>query len=313
MTTLVPPTDTSSPTTTQRLIINPALQVIRGSDDELIVRNGSRGRSAQRLSDEARRGVLCDFVGAFAGGAEPTSVLAVHPEAADMLDGLVERHVLIDEREAEYSFLVGGLGLRLSDCRVGAVDLVGRGALADATADAIRDALPDAVEVRRHDHVSGAAEIDELELLVVTSDTPDLPLFFDVNELALTLGTPWHAAYMDGAEAVVGPLYLPGTTGCFHDFDVIEEAGRSMRIDLVHAKLTATRDRGRVPRFAAGLAAGYLTSSLLQDIFGVGSHLEGHFLRIDLDRLEVIRQQLSRLARCPACMENRPDLRHPFV
>ena len=60
-------------------------------------------------------------------------------------------------------------------------------------------------------------------------------------------------------------------------------------------------------------AASYITSSVLQELLGVGSHLEGFFLRIDLDRLEVIRQKLTRLARCPACALERPNLRHPFL
>jgi bacteriocin biosynthesis cyclodehydratase domain-containing protein len=299
----------------RRLLLNPALRVIRGSDDELVVRQGSRGRSSQRVSDGARRGVLADLALAFADGARLGDVLEAVPDPAgrELVGGLLERRILIDEAAASFAFLTAGLDVDPAACAVGSVDVVGSGRLAEAAGDMIRDALPEPVAVRRHGDLRTVQDGEDIELLVCAADTYDAPFFFDVNEFALTSDVRWHAAYADGLEAVVGPLYVPGMTGCFHDFDVLDEAGRSMRVEHLFGKLNRTPARGHIPLYAAAMAASYLVASLLQDVFGLGSYLEGHLLRLDLDRLEVIRQQLSRLARCPACAEGRPDLRHPFL
>jgi hypothetical protein len=68
-----------------------------------------------------------------------------------------------------------------------------------------------------------------------------------------------------------------------------------------------------LPLFAADLAASYAAASIVQHASGRGSFLEGSFLRIDLERLEIIREQLLQMPRCPACIQNKPHLRHPFI
>ena len=44
-----------------QLVLNPALRIIRSTNDEIIVRFGSRGRSSRRISDTKRRGILSDI------------------------------------------------------------------------------------------------------------------------------------------------------------------------------------------------------------------------------------------------------------
>ena len=53
-----------------RLIQNPAIRLIRSTDDEIIVRFGSRGRASRRISDSSRKGILADLVFAFEDGAK---------------------------------------------------------------------------------------------------------------------------------------------------------------------------------------------------------------------------------------------------
>ncbi|MBD2760689.1 TOMM precursor leader peptide-binding protein [Yimella sp. cx-573] len=293
---------------TDTYVVNPALRVIRSSGDEIIVRHGSRGRSTQRFSDPEAGGVLSDLVARF---SEPTALSTIESERdQELLRELVESGVLIPHSQTSYSRLVAGLG-RPTQPVTADVALVGEGVIAQELARCLADALPDA-------GITTVGAVSDLEadpdVLIAASDTPDIGFFFDVNEYALTTAVRWHAAYVDGPECVVGPLYRPGYTGCFHDFDVMDESGRSLRVDHVYAKMQKAQPHSApVPLFMAQLVSGYLTMSVLQDLCGEGSFLEGSFLRIDADRLEVIKQQLTRLARCPACMENRPDLRHPFV
>ena len=293
------------------LVLNPSVQIIRSTDDEVVVRFGSRGRSSQRINDGKRRGVLSDVVFAFAGGAPSSDVVAAHgPAAQDIVDDLRSRGILLAEADQRFGFLTAGYGS--SEVSVSSLAVVGEGALTQHCARFLSDALAGRVEVAR---VPALAPQDEpAEFLVCVADAPSLGFFYDVNEYALTHGVAWHGGYLDGPELVAGPLFRPGVTGCYHDFDVMDEAGRSMKIDHLFMKLNGgPAEPAAVPEFVGALAASYITSSVLQELLGVGSHLEGFFLRIDLDRLEVIRQKLTRLARCPACALERPNLRHPFL
>lgn len=294
-------------------MINPALQVFRGSDNEIIVRFGSRGRSSRRIADDTKRGVLADFVTCFARGASYADAkehFADH-DVEDLFHGLIEHGVLIESDKARYAFLAAGLGSTPPETAAEHISVVGSGAIAEAVVPMLQEVLAETVEVGQSPHIDVHSDAD---LIVCVSDTPNLPLFFDVNEFAMSNDIRWHAAYADGPELVVGPLYVPGMTGCFHDFDILDEAGRSMRVGHLYGKMgTPLNGAQRLPTFVAGMAASYLSASVIQDLIGSGSFLEGHFLRIDLDRMEIVRQQLSRLARCPACIEARPDLRHPFL
>ncbi|APF40853.1 hypothetical protein [Neomicrococcus aestuarii] len=310
MTLTVEPHVEHSPDLGEGLVLNPALKVIRASNDEVIVRHGSRGRSTQRFTDPEANGVLGNLVELF---HEPYAVESLSTEHEQILAReLAENGVLVPQSQLRYAFLVAGLGRPVEEV-TGTYAIIGEGVLAQEVARSLQDALPSV----QFTSLSSVSEIsDDPDFIIAVADTPNLGFFFDVNEYALTTKTRWHAAYVDGPEAIVGPLYDPEHTGCFHDYDVLDESGRSLRVDHMYSKFQPEEGQApehKMPLFLAQLVAGYLTLSVVQDALREGSYLEGEFIRLDTDRLEVIKQQLSRIARCPACMENRPDLRHPFV
>lgn len=310
MTLTVEPTLDQSSELGEILVLNPALKIIRASNDEVIVRHGSRGRSTQRFSDPEATGVLGRLVEHF---RFPLGVASLETENEQKLaQELADNGVLIPESQLRYAFLVAGLGSPVETV-TGNYAIIGEGVLAQEVARSLQDVLPEV-------NFTTLGDVNQLEddpdFIVAVADTPNLGFFFDINEYALTTKTKWHAAFVDGPEAVVGPLYDPAHTGCFHDFDVLDESGRSLRVDHLYSKFQQQDDahtEHKMPLFLAQLVAGYVALSVVQDALREGSYLEGEFLRLDTDRMEVIKQQLARIARCPACMENRPDLRHPFV
>jgi bacteriocin biosynthesis cyclodehydratase domain-containing protein len=305
----------ADPIADPELVVNPALSVIRSSDDEIVVRFGSRSRTSRRLKDEGRHGLLGDLAEQLAtprrlsevsaGVADPAGVLPA------MLDHLREQKVVIDSADADYSFLLTGLDLAdTSAIRQASVGVAGHGRIHDRVVLHLEDAGCELT--------AGAADDPDLfennDLVVVCLDSPDAATLFDVNEVALTTRRPWQATFVDGAELVVGPLFVPGSTGCFHDFDTLDEAARSLRIDYLYYKSHQGARSGRpIPHFVADLAAAYATTSVLQHVGGAGSFLEGFVMRVDLERMELMREQLLQVPRCPACMQNRPHLRHPFL
>ncbi len=294
-----------------RLVLNPAIQLIRSTNDEVIVRFGSRGRASRRIVDPRRRGILSDLAFSFDNGASRHSVLTQYgEEGAELLEALVNNGVLVPADDLDFGFLTIGYGTAIPD--IDSLAVIGEGKFAVECTRLLEDALGDKVAIS----VSSKIEVSEqpADFTVCVADSPNIGLFYDMNEYALSYGVPWHGGYLDGPEIVVGPLFVPAETGCYHDFDVMEEAGRSMKLNHLYMKMNGSASiPTQIPAFVASLAASYLTSSILQHILGVGSHLEGNFLRIDLDRLEIIRQRATRLARCPACTENRADIRSPFL
>jgi len=302
-------------TTADRYLVNPMLTVVRSNDDEIIVRFGGRSTTSSRLKDDGRRGILGDIVERLVDAtsvADIAEALAIDREVLDdIIRTLIDKEVIILETEADSAFLILGFGLREASALLRAtVGVVGRGVLARTIADQLTDVGVSTIVVDQPDNET----FDAADLVVVAADGPDLSMFFDANEIALVVDRPWQSVFVDGAELVIGPLFRPGHTGCFHDFDTMDESARSLRLDYLYYKSSQGTGRERIlPRFVTDLTASYSTTSIVQHLSGRGSFLEGNVIRVDLERLEIIRDQLAQLPRCPACIQNRPHLRHPFI
>lgn len=334
-------------TETALLVKNPALVVIRCNSDEIMVRMGSRSRVSKQIKDDGKRGLLAETVERF---AVPQSVSSVkgdldnveNEDLTEIVEFLRDNGVLVDVTSAEPAFLSLGLGLGdssgLATRRVGIVG-------SDRTAISVAEHLADAgvrqfslladdtgevgAAIARADQ---GAEIDTLEgdageaalvdvfeasdLVLALSGELDMSQAYACNSSALELGTPWILAYADGLSLIIGPLFRPFDTACFNCFDTQEEAGRTLLMEHLYYKsqLMAGGFEARpLPRFAADLMASLVALGAVQALGGRASALDGTVLRYDLERLEVIRESVLRLPRCPACVAGNPDYRHPFL
>ncbi|MFV4913881.1 TOMM precursor leader peptide-binding protein [Microbacterium lacticum] len=301
--------------TSSKYVVNPSLTVVRSSDDEIIVRLGSRSTVSRRLKDDQRNGVLGNLVEYFCVPSSRDSVPVPESVTAEVVDSIIDtlvaQRILLEESVTGAAFLSVGLGLpHPQQIAEAAVGVVGTGRIAASLAEQLGDL---GAEVSSYPEADAAA-FESSDLVAVASDRPDLGLFFDANEIALGIGRPWHAVFVDGAECVIGPLFRPGHTACFHDYDTMDEAARSLRLDYLYYK-SAIAGGGDtdLPRFIADLAASYASISIAQHLGGKGSFLEGAVMRVDVDRLEIVKDRVLQLPRCPACIQDRPHLRHPFI
>lgn len=297
-----------------RLVLNPSVSVIRCNDDEVVASLGSRARSTHRIQDAQGRHKLADFVLAFAAPTEPVSVAATlgldTDTATEFTRHLLDGQVLIAEEASHYSWLLSGFGLPAVNIDV-AVAVVGSGRIAQSVCRQLGSLL--GTELVPGDAVGAA--FDDGDLVVVCPDRADPGLFYDADEMARATGKPWHLAYADGFELMVGPTFVPGESPNYYDFDAMDESARVMRMQYLYEKYAAPEvgQRCDLPLFAADLAASYVTIAVAQHLWGKGSFLEGYVLRVDLERMQLMRDRVLRLPRNPVDMGVRADLRHPFL
>jgi bacteriocin biosynthesis cyclodehydratase domain-containing protein len=124
--------------------------------------------------------------------------------------------------------------------------------------------------------------------------------------------------YTDGSEALVGPLYVPGETCCYNEFEIQHEAtlvGMKDNYLLYKEALSEGRLDGShlaLPPYlnaAAALAA----TGVLRFLLSGKSFLVGRCTRLDFERMSVDYEEVMRLPRCPACSPRRPGHRHLFM
>lgn len=297
-----------------RLLVNPAMKIVRANADEIFVEVGSRSRMTHRIEDSQVRGGLADFVSRFRSPQDPEVVAAElgleSGTAAEYIEHLIEGRVLIPAHQARYSYLVSGFGWD-PGARPATVAIAGAGRIAENVAWQLSELLTESPQ--RHENVATA--FDGADLVVVASDRPNPGLCYDADELAQAMGTPWHLTYFDGFELMVGPTFRPGASANYYDFDSMNEAARVMRTPYLYGRFARAElePTAELPAFMAAQAASWTVIAIAQHLWGQGSFLEGYVMRIDLERMEVMKDRVLRLPRNPVDMGARIDLRHPFL
>jgi bacteriocin biosynthesis cyclodehydratase domain-containing protein len=139
-----------------------------------------------------------------------------------------------------------------------------------------------------------------------------------VNAVAVRSEKPWISVYMDGSEASVGPIYVPGETCCYNEFEIQHEATLSgMKDSYLLYKEEVDGETVRTAHLVIGpylaMASGLATTGVMRFLTTGRSFLVERCNRIDFERLSVDYEQVFRLPRCPACAQQRPPPRQPFM
>lgn len=310
------------------LIRHPSYQIIRCNSDEVVIRFGSRSRSAHTLLDEKRRGILADLLVHLSTPKMLVDLSNRFPpdDVIELVDQLVKARIVVDVESAESSLLHLGLESPASGLNQAEIGIVGNGRIATAITANLLDlgvgtiVAVDGSSFEDSRVVVDAPDLNDLfvdaEIVVVATDEPDLAALYRLNSMAIEHETPWVMTHADGPELIIGPLFRPGQTACFNDYDIQEEAGRTYRMEhLVYKSVLAEKGFSPrlIPRMSAEHAAALATQGIVEALVGSGSYLDGTVVRVDIERLEVIREQVVRLPRCPACLGLNNDYRHPFL
>ena len=137
------------------------------------------------------------------------------------------------------------------------------------------------------------------------------------NEVALTVGKPWMTVYVDGSEALVGPIYVPGETLCYNEFEIQNEASSRLQADYLIYKETLDASRLDAPHLVLppflSVVSGWAATAALSFLSAGQSFVVGRCVRVDFERFAVDYQDVLRLPRCPACAAQRPAYRHTLL
>ena len=243
-------------------------------------------------------------------------------QRGDRHDGLAARKVA----------LVGGgaLGRLVADdlaaAGIGALRVAdSRGRDGSTNAEALRAALGDPPAALALEVVPGDPSttqvlepmLEESDLVVVAWETFSPALFHAVNGAALQQRIPWLLVYVDGAEAVIGPLVVPGETSCYLEYEIQVEASLVQR-DSYELYKEELADLGKdlepyVLSPYAKVAAGLASASALAFLAGAASPSPNRVIRFDFERFAIDYQDVLRLPRCPACGHDRPAYRQLFL
>ena len=150
--------------------------------------------------------------------------------------------------------------------------------------------------------VSGSSGAVDLTV-VVTDDYLD-PALSAISRAFLHSGRSWLLAKPTGPTLWLGPLLVPGRTGCWHCLNQ-RLAGNRQVEDYLSGKrdtavLAVRPERARAPHSDI-IFSGMLAGEVKKITEGQPSVLEGVMVTLDLRELETARHTLIRQPQCPEC------------
>jgi oxazoline/thiazoline synthase len=148
------------------------------------------------------------------------------------------------------------------------------------------------------------------DLGIVVTDDYDQAGLAEINQESLAAGRPWMLVKPVGNRVWVGPLFVPGRTGCW------ECLAQRLRGNRQVEGYLQTRSGRKTPLLtslsalpttvlaAMNLAA---TEAARWLVLGRSERLEGRILTLDLTSLEMREHVLVRRPQCPACGDGLAD------
>jgi bacteriocin biosynthesis cyclodehydratase domain-containing protein len=359
----------------QPLTLNPYLKIIHTSDDEIVVKHGSRSRFTRIIKDDGRSKLL----GKLLRNMVPPSTLESLrqrnilkeeelDDATELARYLRREEVLVDPAKdltRVYLDSILGGGNAFSGLTVG---VVGVGYLGSRIADELMrlgigrlivlddrrvargdidklyfNLLPQTIEtgelyvdcLRRHLAQCGFEKIEAVnaplddevrlrevigasDLTVAALEVFSSKVLHTINGVAIDAERPWVSIYFDGSEGRVGPLYVPGETCCYNEYEIQHEATLSgMKDDYLLYK--EALNEGKIdgsnlvmPPYL-NMVSSLGTTGVMRFLLSGRSFLVGRYTRLDLERLSIDYEEVLRLPRCPACSPHRAAHRHLFM
>ena len=204
-----------------------------------------------------------------------------------------------DDGPRERVALLAGLGVAAAGLQSARVRVT---AVGDVAVEQLRDALGEL----------GVQADEQAAVAVVLADDYLRAGLGEVNRAALESGRRWLLAKPVGTVLWLGPLFVPGETGCW------ECLAHRLRGHRLVEEFAAAMEPGSPPlpppaatTATTGAAAGLVAAEVAKELAGGGSTLPGRLLTLDLATLATREHVLARRPQCSACGDPTVLLRRP--
>lgn len=358
----------------EELVVNPHLVCLPYSDDEILVKHGSRSSFSRVIKDQGHTRLMGKLIHHFKTGNSLRKLIdqgAFQNADVENLEQAIEylknENILVPAHLDPARIYLDTFMGRSSALSAVSIGLVGTAFLGSRIAEELarinvkeivglddRECL-DATQERRYfsslngslqngcsyseivgmqlsanhyaafsvvqgsmsDEANVRAVFERVGFLIVALESYSPFTLHRVNKVAIELRKPWMAVSMDGSEARIGPIFIPGETCCFNEADIQHIASA---IDVKDDYFTFREDSKQrsstsippvLPPYLSA-AAGMAVSGLLRYIATGTSFLIERCIRMDFERLTIDYETIMRLPRCPACSVNKP-YRHMFL
>jgi bacteriocin biosynthesis cyclodehydratase domain-containing protein len=194
------------------------------------------------------------------------------------------------------------------------VTVAGKGELADGIVALLTSDMGDHVAKEELDVDGGDIGAARDGVVVLALDARRPALEHEFNVWAAEAGQSFMRVALDGDEALIGPLVVPGKTACLNCFDMQDEATRQFPYDYVAYK--DALDSGAAPRSSAttcAVAASFAARAVIALDSGGWGFLAERVIRVNFDTLEVTTDRILQFPRCPVCVRTRHEPRHTFL
>lgn len=187
----------------------------------------------------------------------------------------------------------------LAAIRAARVAVVGSGPLALEVASSLRRS--GVAELEQLGLGAPIAQWDRFQLAVAAPEGEELPKLTDWNQAALVAALPWlQVLPFDGVLCAVGPLYVPGETGCFECFRI----RRASTVDCSRDFLALQDAPVRLPASASleQMVAGLAATVALRWLAHQDQFLPGTWYALEPAPQPTFGTHiLYRVPRCPSC------------
>ncbi len=293
--------------------LNPVLRFVVCSQDEVLIRHGSRSKFITTLQDDSRSGALGALIEALRNPSDVEAIIAAVPESAkaevpsiieDLLaDGLLVR--TNTSNASSYASAAWGMSGAYP-----AITVLGAGDLATRISEELtRIEIDTSASLTRERGNELEEKLSNTPHAIVASDALQIDWFLEVDAVAREVGTKWLPVLLDGPHGYIGPWIRPLEGPCMREVVTQLESTTSR-----HAEYLAARDyqdSGAGSLFSPAVAAvtGWAVSSALAFIANKPSLIDRMAL-FDFERLGMDTIEMMRLPRCPACSSQPP--KHTF-
>lgn len=121
--------------------------------------------------------------------------------------------------------------------------------------------------------------------------------------------------FIDGSQAVIGPIYIPGETLCYNEFEIqIESTIKYIDEYLLYREyLEKETSFSPIIPPILDIVSGYSMMFITSFFVKRTSPVLERAVFINFEDMSVDYQNVLKLPRCPVCSATRPSYKHSFV